>query len=372
MVIVIGGGIVGGAAAYRLARAGESVTLVDRGDQGQATAAGAGIISPATSVRERPAYFTLADRAVAYYPELLAALGEDGETETGYDVVGALFVATSEEEAALLPEISRLVHGRSGWSHVGEISDLSGSEAQALFPALRAFGAVHTTGAARMDGRLLRDAMRRAAIRRGAKVLADGADLVVAGGRVTGVRLGSGEELAADAVVIAGGAWSPAMARALGCELAVEPQRGQIVHLEMPGVSTSRWPIIVGFHESYMLSFPTNRVVAGATRERGSGFDYRLTAGGTHFVLGEALRVAPGLAEATVREWRIGLRPLSRDGLPFLGRVPGVENAYVATGHGASGLQLGPYSGAAVADLVMGRAPDIDLGAYEPGRAVGR
>jgi D-amino-acid dehydrogenase len=361
MIIVIGGGIVGAAAAYRLARARESVTLVDRGDQGQATAAGAGIISPATSVRERPVYFTLADRAVAHYPELLAALREDGETDTGYDVVGALFVATNADERARLPEISELVHSRRGWSHVGEVSDLSAAEAQALFPPLSCLGAVHTTGAARMDGRLLRDAMRRAAIRRGAQVLAE---LLVSEGRVTGVQLGSGQEIAADAVLVAGGAWSPTMARALGCDLAVEPQRGQIVHLQMPGTSTSHWPIVVGFHESYMLAFPTNRVVAGATREIGSGFDYRLTAGGMHFVLGEALRVAPGLAAATVQEWRVGFRPRSRDNLPFLGRLPGVANAYVATGHGASGLQLGPYSGAAVADMMLGKSPDIDLGPY--------
>jgi D-amino-acid dehydrogenase len=369
MVIVIGGGIVGAAAAYRMARAGADVALVDRGDQGQATAAGAGIISPATSIGPSKAFFDLADRAVAHYPELLAQLREDGETDTGYDVVGALFVATSEDELARLPEVSRLVRSRKGWSHVGEVSDLGGAEATALFPPLRALGAVHTTGAARMDGRLLRDAMRRAAIRRGAQVVLDGAELIVSGDRVTGVRLGSGGELAADAVLIAGGAWSPAMVRALGVDLPVAPQRGQIVHLELPGAATGRWPIVVGFHESYMLTFPANRVVAGATRETGSGFDYRLTAGGMRFVLEEALRVAPGLAEATVREWRIGLRPLSRDGLPFLGRLPGVANAYVATGHGPSGLQLGPYSGAAVADLMLGRAPDTDLTPFRPGRS---
>ena len=368
MVVVIGGGVVGSAAAYRLARSGAPVTLIDRGDQGQATAAGAGIISPATSIRPQKAFFDLANRSVAYYPELLAQLREDGETDTGYDVVGALFVATTAEELARLPEISKLVHSRQGWSHVGEVSDLGPAEVRDLFPPLAALGAVHTTGAARMDGRLMRDALRRAAVKRGARVLVDGADLVVVGGRVTGVRTGSGQELASDAVLIAGGAWSPAMGRALGVDLAVEPQRGQILHMEMPGVTTGGWPIVVGFHESYMLTFPANRVVAGATRETGSGFDYRLTVGGTHFVLSEALRVAPGLAEATIREWRIGLRPSAKDGLPFLGRLHGVENAYVATGHGASGLQLGPYSGAAVADLMLGKAPDIDFTAFRADR----
>src|SRR5512146_1102764 len=79
-VIVIGGGIVGASAAYRLARSGARVTLVDRADAGQATAAGAGIISPGTSFKPPAAFFSLAFPAVAYYEELLAHLAEDGGT----------------------------------------------------------------------------------------------------------------------------------------------------------------------------------------------------------------------------------------------------------------------------------------------------
>lgn len=75
-----------------------------------------------------------------------------------------------------------------------------------------------------------------------------------------------------------------------------------------------------------------------------------------------------GLAPTSAREWRIGFRPLSRDGLPYLGRLPGTENVCVATGHGPSGLQPGAYSAAAVADEMLGRTPDFDLSPYRPGR----
>jgi D-amino-acid dehydrogenase len=136
------------------------------------------------------------------------------------------------------------------------------------------------------------------------------------------------------------------------------------MHLTMPDDDTSTWPIISGFHSQYQLTFPTNRVVVGATRETGSGFDYRLTAGGVHSVLSEALRVSPGLAYATIAEIRIGFRPASPDNLPVLGRAPGYQNLYLATGHGASGLQLGPFSGAAIADLTQGLSVDLDLTPY--------
>lgn len=171
----------------------------------------------------------------------------------------------------------------------------------------------------------------------------------------------NGETIAAEAVILAGGAWTAALGRALGVAIPVEPQRGQILHLDLPHQQTGDWPIVEGFHSHYILTFPEHRVVAGATRETGSGFDYRMTAGGVHEALSEALRLAPGLAPATLVEVRIGFRPASPDGLPILGALPGLAGAYVATGHGPSGLQLGPFSGAAVADLALGRRSDFDL-----------
>lgn len=370
-VIVVGGGIVGASAAYRLARSGARVTLVDRADTGQATAAGAGILSPGTSFHPPAAFFPLAFRAVAYYDTLLAALAEDGETETGFEAVGLLHVATTEAEATALPLLLRLIEERraAGAPRIGAVEMLTGDEARALFPALGVcLGAIHTSDAARVDGRLLRDAMCRGGARRGARIVTGSAEAIRESGGGVEVTV-NGETLAtltAGAAILAGGAWSGMLAETLGvgigARLPVFPQRGQILHLRLPGRETARWPIVVGFHSHYILTFPQDRVVAGATRESDAGFDARMTAGGVCEALDEALRVAPGLADATLEEVRVGLRPASPDGLPLLGRIPGCEHIYVATGHGASGLQLGPYSGALVADLALGRSSAPDLG----------
>jgi D-amino-acid dehydrogenase len=85
-------------------------------------------------------------------------------------------------------------------------------------------------------------------------------------------------------------------------------------------------------------------------------------------VLSEALRVAPGLASAEIRDIRVGLRPYSADTMPVLGPVPGVDDVYLATGHGPTGLTLGPYSGKAIADLVLGQGPPVDIAAFSIGR----
>lgn len=375
-VIVIGGGIVGASAAYRLTRSGARVTLVDRADVGQATAAGAGIISPGTSYKPPAAFFPLAFRAVAYYDTLLAALEEDGETETGFEAVGLLHVATTESEAMTLPILLQLIEERraSGAPRIGSVEMLSGDEARALFPALGAcLGAIHTSDAARVDGRLLCDAMRRGAARHGARIVTGSAEVIreVSDGVELTV---NGETLTAGAAILASGAWSGTLTETLGLRLPVFPQRGQILHMRLPGRETARWPIVVGFHSHYILTFPQDRIVAGAIRESNSGFDPRMTAGGVREALDEALRVAPSLADATLDEVRVGLRPASPDGLPLLGRIPGHEHLYVATGHGASGLQLGPYSGALVADLALGQSStpglsvDLDLAPYSPTR----
>jgi D-amino-acid dehydrogenase len=82
----------------------------------------------------------------------------------------------------------------------------------------------------------------------------------------------------------------------------------------------------------------------------------------------EMLRLAPGLAPATFVEARAGLRPVSADDLPVVGAVPGWDNAFVCTGHGANGLLLGPYSAHLVAGLISGEAPELDLAPFSPAR----
>jgi D-amino-acid dehydrogenase len=118
----------------------------------------------------------------------------------------------------------------------------------------------------------------------------------------------------------------------------------------------------------YLLAFPGGRVVAGATRETGSGFDHRVTAAGQLEVLEHALAVAPGLHDATLLETRIGFRPATPDGLPVLGRLPGHPEIVMATGFGPTGLTLAPLAGALVAQVALGEVPRLDLTPYQPDR----
>ena len=182
-----------------------------------------------------------------------------------------------------------------------------------------------------------------------------------------GVRTDAGE-VRCGAVVIAGGAWSAEWADALGVPLRVAPVRGQIVHLQLPDADTSMWPIAQPILGYYLVPWPNGRIAVGATVEPDAGFDPRPTAAGMRQLLSWTMRAAPGLADATFVEVRVGLRPGSVDGLPLLGPVPGADNVFLATGYGADGLLLSPFCGELVAAAALGRSPAIDLDPFSPRR----
>lgn len=365
--IVVGGGIVGSSVAYHLARAGVETLLVDRRDEGRATDAGAGVVSPPTSSHtDSDAWFRLASAALDYYPDLAARLAAEQDGPVGFGQPGLLAVAPPGREAAFETALSRTRDRQAATGHPapGSVTEVPPDEAVDLFPPLappaRAF---RYRDAGRVDGRAFAAALRRAGERHGLETLDATVESVrVADGAVAGV-VADGVARDAGRVVVAGGAWSPALGADLGVEVPVAPHRGQICHLDA-GADASDWPMVTVFGGEYFVPWPDGAVAAGATREPDAGFDPRVTAGGVHEVLDETLGVAPGLADATLDDVMVGLRPASADDLPVLGSVPGVDGAYLATGHGATGLTLGPYSGKLVAQAVRGESPERDIGPF--------
>ncbi len=372
-VIVIGGGVVGSAVAYHLARDGHDALLLDRRDDGRATDAGAGIISPPTSSRTASDdWFDLAAPAVQYYPDLVDRLREEGVGETGYAQCGLLNVATDGADLEALAANERRIRRRQtalGYPPEGTIYELDPGEAVERFPPLaEPERALYYEGAAKVDGRRFERALRKAAARHGLAVEEREADrLRVENGTVTGVVTGEAT-LPAETVVIAGGAWSSAFADQLGVRIPVSPQRGQIVHVQSGAEESADWPVVTGFDHRYMVPWAGGRVAVGATDEAGAGYEPHATVAGVRELLTTARDLAPGLDDARICETRAGLRPVTPDRLPVLGSVPHVDGVLLATGHGATGLQIGPYTGRAVAALAAGRTPPVDLSPFRAGR----
>lgn len=363
-VLIIGAGILGSSAAYHLAAQGIEVEIVDEAHQGKATMAGAGIVCPWATKVEEPEWYKLYEAGTRFYDGLISGLKSRGETDLGYGKVGALVVA--EDRAEFDAAAERVARRTKNAPEAGEIRHLTPAEARALFPPLREdFDAIHIPGAARVDARLLSAAMVRAAVSMGAKFRSDYVTLKTNGDRASCLD-STGREIAADQIIVTAGAWASQILRPLGLAHPVVPQKGQIVHLRLPGVATAKWPVVLPMSSHYMLAFDDSRVVIGATRENKSGFDYRVTAAGELEVLSAGLKIAPGLANATLIETRIGFRPAGETMNPILGRVPGFSNLALGNGLGAGGLTIGPFAGSQIAKIATGQATDIPLDLYAP------
>lgn len=369
-VIVIGAGILGASTAYQLAKLGAEVIIVDRKDKGQATDAAAGIICPWLSQRRNQAWYRLAKAGARFYPELIKQLEEEGETNTGYARVGALSIHQEAEKVTKMEE--RAQQRIADAPEIGSITMYNEQETKQQFPLLtEGYQSVHISGAARVDGRALRDALLRSAKRNGAVLIAGDAVIEHEANQVVGVKVDH-EVYRADEVVVCAGAWANALLEPLGLNFKVHYQKAQILHLELPTEeNTGAWPVVMPPSDQYLLAFDHQKIVIGATHENDVvGYDTRVTAGGIQEVLNKGLEVAQQLSDCTLQEVRVGFRPFTPGFLPVLGAIPDWKGLVVANGLGASGLTMGPFIGSQLAKLALDRELDIELSDYDVSNAL--
>lgn len=360
--IIIGAGILGASTAYKLAKSSAEVIIIDRHDTGQATDAAAGIICPWLSQRRNKAWYKLAKGGARIYRDLIQELADDGETETGYAQTGAISIHTDEQKLTAKKE--RALKRQEDAPEIGEVTLLDTVQTKKMFPHLADdYASVHVSGAARVNGRALRDALIRGAQKHNATVIHGDAQLIRDASRITGVTV-NGETIEADQVIAACGAWMHELLKPLNVHFKGTAQKAQILHLQSPEVDTSDWPVVMPPNDQFMLTWD-DRIIIGATHEDDVGFDNRVTAGGLNEILSKALEVAPGLANSTVLEARVGFRPHTPGYLPVIGPLPGYDGLLIANGLGSSGLTTGPYVGTQLANLALGKELEIDLADYD-------
>jgi glycine/D-amino acid oxidase-like deaminating enzyme len=185
---------------------------------------------------------------------------------------------------------------------------------------------------------------------------------------VTAVETSAGT-IGCGAVVLATGAWTGMTARWLDCEIAVGPQRGQILALQSRPPHVRVRHILHG-RGGYCIPKPNGTTVIGATHDD-VGFDARVTAEGVHSLVETGTRMVPHLADASFKHAWCGFRPVMANGaVPVVGRLPGYANAYVATGHGAIGVTASPATGRLLAALIAGEAGAAErLAPFDPATA---
>jgi len=363
--LVIGGGLIGCLCAYELARRGQRVTVVERGDlERESSWAGAGILSPIQPWRYPDALSTLVNLSLARYdtlvPELLGATGIDPQRRQ----CGMVIPVFAEDEWQELDPAAAWSE-RFGW----EYERLDATQARAVEPALAAdcLGADYWPNVGQVRNPRLAAAARAACESVGVRfhthteVIAFRRD----GERLDAAIIPDGE-LTADQFLLAAGAWSGGLGHALDLELPVVPVKGQILLLRTAPETVRR---IVKHPGAYFVPRVDGRVLVGATMER-ADFDKTPTLWALRSLANAAAFLLPPLDGAEVERQWAGLRPGTPDGLPYLGRVPAVANLFVATGHYRNGVVLAPATAEVMAGLMSGEAPDIDLDPFSVGRPV--
>lgn len=367
-VLIVGGGVVGLSLAYELAAEGAKVRLLDRGPLGrEASWAGAGILTPAAAKPTGDPYLELFRLSGELYPVWSARLREETGVDNGYRQCGGIYLATSTQEQAELDQSAdswRSQGIRAQRVDVAALAEREPALAKGLAGEASRFAWWLPDEAQVRNPRHLK-ALALACSRRGVEVSSGVAveGFEVSGSRVTRVITAS-RKLAAGQVCVTAGPWSRSLVSCLNVEVPVRPVRGQMVLL------TSPQPLlrsIVNAGKQYLVPRPDGRILVGSTEED-AGFDKRTTAEGVADLLTMAVRLAPPLADLSIEQCWAGLRPASHDPFPYIGRLPGYDNAYIATGHFRNGLQLSPATAVVIARLMTGAGPGIDLTPFRPGR----
>lgn len=359
---IVGGGIAGSACAYYLARAERTCLLIEA-DEVASGASGwsAGLITPPIGLRLQPPLRDLMLSAFDLHQELPKQLG-DGPG-AGYELRrgGSVLVAPDEAVASALRSLlDDPVPRRRGarWLEPGQVGEHCPwiDQPQA--------GGIYEPSASNLDPDRLTRAFCAAAQRAGAQLAID--PVVAIEPLEPGFRVcGSLGEYRAEQVLLAAGPWTGALAGQLGFADSVRPLKGQILRLRLPPPHCA-----VGFScpdGSYLAPRPNGQVWVGTTEES-VGFDRATTGEARSLILHRARRFCSRIDAAQVITQTACLRPISRDGLPLIGPLPGVRGAWICSGHGRTGMLLGPVSARELVNLILERETALAMAPFDPAR----
>lgn len=358
---IAGGGVIGGAIALELSRAGMRVGVFDRQQPGQeASWASAGILSPAPESPGMIALVPLGKKSLSLYPEFVAQVEEISGKKTAFRAEGTLEALFSGDARAELSTIIALHHGLGLKAEA-----LRAEDARELEPALSedVEAAVLRPEECSVDNRALTNAVLEAARRSGAEIFTDASVKGIwrEGNRCAGLIL-QDEKVEAKWTIVAAGCFSTAI-EGVAAYAPVRPAKGQMVALRADEVKMRR---VLWSEHIYLVPRNDGRILAGATVEY-VGFDKRTTAGGIEKILSAAIELAPGLANARIEETWAGLRPDSPDHLPILGPTD-LDGLLIATGHFRSGILLTPITARLIREWITDQQVSVDWERFSPMR----
>ena len=369
-VIVVGGGVIGTAIAWRAAVAGHQVTLIDPDTDDKASLVAAGMLGPVSeSVFGEQDLLALNLHAIDRFPAFNAELEAASGQPTGLRTEGTLAVAYDSGDLAALDRLTEFRHS------IGlKAERLDARACRKLEPFLgpSTRGGVLATGDLSVDNRRYLAALRAAAATAGVRTVVGQVTDVAAGLVRFGPDQAETAELSAAHVVVAAG-WGTARIEGVPDPIrkAIRPVKGQILRLRhpsnLPHIISHTVRAIVQGRDIYLVPRADGELVVGATQEERDDRD--ITAGAVHDLLRDAMTAVPAISELILAEASAGRRPGTSDNGPILGPVtPASPQLIVAAGHFRNGVLLSAVTADAVAALLADDQPHQAWTPFNPGR----
>jgi glycine oxidase len=360
-VIVIGGGIIGCAAARELAARGAHVRLFEsRTVAAGATQASAGMLAPYIEAHDRGPLFDLTIRSLALFDDFVARAADESGIAIEYRRNGSLEVALDDAAADAMRRAAAEDPG-------APLHWLPAADVRQLEPALP--DAIHGAVWAPTHGYVavpsLTEALAWAALKHGAEI-ETGRSIHAITRRATRLEVvaDDGTTWTAPSVVVAAGCWAGRIDIDDPAAASVKPIRGQLLRLKWNSEPFSH---VLWGNDCYVVPWQDGTVLVGATVED-VGFDDRTTAAGVRDLLDAVCELLPEAWRATFVEARAGLRPATGDGLPIVGPSARIDGLVYATGHFRNGVLLAPLTASIVANWILDGKEDPALAVTAPGR----
>ena len=363
-VVIVGGGAMGCATAYFLAKAGIKVTVLES----NAVAFGAsgyamGLLNPISGAGIPGPLEELSREGFMMHCDLAGELKEAGGIDYRAQRRDSIHPAFTDEDVRDLEAMARYSDRVEGVS----CRWLDGPEVRSLEPRV----SEGVSRALLLEGTLLLEshdytqALARGAEKYGATIRQARVQGLKRSGDILEVGIEDGS-IEAERVVLAMGPWAEAAQEWLGLPIPVYPLKGQILRLELPDPPLQR---SLHHGDNYVGSKPDGLVWAGTTEEE-EGFDDRPTEEARAKILREVVAFFPAVEQGRLVLQTACLRPVTPDGLPILGQVPGWDGVYLATGAGRKGILVSPSMARATAELITTGRSELAVDIFSPGRFV--